>query len=129
LTRGENQPDIWISWSGAQDKAPFGVPEGRCLYNTGSLFFFDGNSTAGNVLMVLWQFPMSLSGKRKITSFDGGGGVGLLNATPAAGALAPGSIEWEIITLNSANLDRRIGNWDQAMRAMTLTPAPQRVWE
>src|SRR5262245_14383160 len=58
LTRGDDQPDIWVSWSSAEDKAPFGAGLGECLYDSGSLFFFAGTRLAGNVMMVLWGFPM-----------------------------------------------------------------------
>jgi hypothetical protein len=63
---------------------------GDCMYNTGSLFCFNGaiNTGQDNVLMVLWNFPV------KPQQDDSGSGW--LNSPPAAGLIAGGPITWLI---------------------------------
>ena len=63
---------------------------GDCLFNTGSLFCFNGPADAGqdNVLMVLWSFPV------KPQEDDSGNGY--LNSPPADGLIAGGPITWLI---------------------------------
>jgi hypothetical protein len=71
---------------------------GDCLFNTGSLFCFNGamNAPPDNVLMVLWNFPV------KPQAEDGSGngsGDGYLNSPPATGLIAGGPITWEITSV------------------------------
>jgi hypothetical protein len=70
---------------------PFGIGSGDCLFDTASLFGFDGNRSAGsdNVLFVLWKFPSHPK--------SGASGVGRLNGPPSKGGLTGGSISWQIV--------------------------------
>lgn len=71
---------------------------GDCLYNTGSLFFFNGamNTGADNVLMVLWSFPVK---PQEEDGSGNGSGDGYLNSPPATGLIAGGPITWEITSV------------------------------
>jgi hypothetical protein len=113
LTPTLDEHDIWISSKAMNAVQPFGVDSGDCLYNTGSLFCYSGARTSGssNVLMVLWGFPLKLQARKR--------GDGRLNSGPAAGGLAAGDIKWDIVAVNSP-IDARVGDWDMAMRAMTV---------
>jgi hypothetical protein len=70
---------------------PFGITEGTCTFDTGSLFCFDGkrNSNSDNVLMVLWDFPAHPT--------ECAAGPGQLNSPPASGKVAPGDVRWLIL--------------------------------
>jgi len=92
LTRGTGST---VADSSERPGHAFSVREGGCLFNTGSLFCFAGprNASGTNVLMVLWQFPASLTGRRSIILRR----VGRLLVTSAASTLAAGDITWDII--------------------------------
>jgi hypothetical protein len=70
---------------------PFSRTGGDCLYDTQSLFCFEGpmNAQTDNVLMVLWGFNLSPQAGHK--------GEGRLNNPSSAGNLAEGSISWEVL--------------------------------
>jgi hypothetical protein len=92
-----NQIVGWVASSQVQQGGgsivtpPFGSSGGDCLFDTGSLFCFDGtqNSDSDNVLMVLWRFPVHPK--------SGTTGGGQLNAPPASGMIAGGDIRWRIV--------------------------------
>jgi hypothetical protein len=88
LTRSGPNPVNYITDGGFAADA-FGIPGGDCMFDTGSLFFFNGPiaDTGDNVLMVLWQF--------RLNPKAGDHGSGQLNAPPANGVLAGGEIDWE----------------------------------
>jgi hypothetical protein len=113
LTRSIDEKDIWVSWDSAKTVSPFGIKDGECLYDTGSLFLYPGprSKSSTNVLMVLWSFPLKLQARKR--------GDGRLNPGPAAGGLTSGDITWDIVAVNSP-VEDRIGDWDQAMKAMTI---------
>src|ERR1700730_5451184 len=60
---------------------------GDCLFNTGSLFCFNGATAAGqdNVFMVLWNFPVK---PQEEDGSGNGSGNGYLNSPPSAGLIA-----------------------------------------
>jgi hypothetical protein len=118
LTRNPDERDIWVSWKHVRTIQPFGIDEGECLYDTKSLFSYAGKrgKDSGNVLMVLWSFPEKLQARKR--------GHGRLNPGPAAGGLVDGDITWDIVAVNSP-VEDRVGDWDMAMRAMTMTVDPK----
>jgi hypothetical protein len=72
---------------------PFSHGSGDSLFDTGSLFCFQGsrNKQSENVLMVLWGF--------KLSSATGDTGDGQLNDPTSAGMLQEGTISWEILAM------------------------------
>jgi hypothetical protein len=86
-----NQVQIGGARGSTVAAAPFGSGGGDCLFDTGSLFCFDGpqNSDQNNVLMVLWAFQLHPA--------SGDQGNGLLNSPPSSGVLDGGSISWTIV--------------------------------
>jgi hypothetical protein len=89
--QGWVESQLVIQGSNTIVAAGFNVGGGDSLFDTGSLFCFDGpmSTTADNVVMVLWGFPAKPQ--------SGDSGEGLLNAPPASGVLAGGSISWQVV--------------------------------
>jgi len=95
--------DFWddqklvLSGSTSTQDWPFidGGGGGDCLFNTGSLFCFNGAADTGqdNVLMVLWNFPVK---PQEEDGSGNGSGNGYLDSPPAAGLIAGGPISWVI---------------------------------
>jgi hypothetical protein len=84
---GSSQTASLPPWTG---RSLTGGGGGDCLFNTGSLFCFNGPADAGqdNVLMVLWNFPVKPQEDDSET--------GYLNSPPEAGLIAGGPITWLI---------------------------------
>jgi hypothetical protein len=72
---------------------PFSHTRGDSLFDTGSLFCFQGskNKQSDNVLMVLWGFNLSPA--------TGDKGKGQLNDPKSDGMLQEGTISWEILAM------------------------------
>ena len=91
-------------------KAPLGAREGECLYDTNSLFCYDGARSGRKVAMVLWKFALNPK--------PGDFGQGRLMA---GATMSAGDIYWEIIIPpDPTSALRSFGSWSGSSETRKL---------
>jgi hypothetical protein len=118
LTRLDERVPLFDTGLGAtfskQDVAPMSSRQGNCLYDTGSLFCFDGQPSGNNVALVLWQFAVQPK------PGDSGNGQLMLG-----GAMSVGDIYWEIIFPPNPNSPLpTLGGWSGSTEVSLLKRKP-----
>jgi hypothetical protein len=97
-----------------QDVAPMSSRQGNCVYDTGSLFCFDGPQSGNSVALVLWQFAVQPK------PGDSGNGRLMLG-----GAMTVGDIYWEIIFPPDPNSPvPTLGSWSGSTAISLLKRKP-----